>query len=114
MTLAELGGVTSLMLGYTKWTEDQEYRSGEEQKRIPSIIQSHSSNDRQIERPQIIFEMNKLLKDEEVPPLCSQTTLHFQGLISWRELPICNNQQRSKAPQQRARHTVLITTKKLN
>lgn len=67
------------MLGYTKWTEDQEYRSGEEQKRIPSIIQSHSSNDRQIERPQIIFEMNKLLKDEEVPPSLLANHFTFPG-----------------------------------
>lgn len=64
MTLAELGGVISLMLGYKKWTEAQEYHSREEQKRISSIIQSHPSNERQIERPQIIFKTNKLLKDE--------------------------------------------------
>lgn len=69
MTVAELGGVTGLMLGYTKWTEDQEYHSRETQKRISSIIQSHPSNDRQIERPQIIFRTNKLLKDSACKPL---------------------------------------------
>lgn len=53
---------------YKKRTEDQERCGREEQRRISSIIQSHLSNDSQIERPRIIFKTNKLLKDE-VPSL---------------------------------------------
>lgn len=91
---------------YKKWTEAQE--STEEQKRISSIIQSHPSNDRQIERPQIIFKTNKLLKDE-VPPLLAS---HFKFLRPYLFETIANLQQSAeiKAPQQCAQCAVLITT----
>lgn len=110
MTLAQLGAISGLMLDIQKWTEDQE--STEEQKRISSIIQSHPSNDRQIERPQIIFKTNKLLKDE-VPPLLAS---HFKFLRPYLFETIANLQQSAeiKAPQQCAQCAVLIMTGKLN
>lgn len=67
---------------YKKRTEDQERCGREEQRRISSIIQSHLSNDSQIERPRIIFKTNKLLKDE-VPSLLANHLEFFKALSLW-------------------------------
>lgn len=48
-------------------TEDLWACSGEQQKRISSIIQSHPSNDHQRQRPWVIFKPDKLLKGVSVP-----------------------------------------------
>lgn len=90
LTLAELGRMSSLMLRYTKLKPKiRNAAAKEEQKRISSIIQSHPSNDRQIERPWIIFKTNKLLKDE-VP---SQLANHFKFPRPYLFETIANLQQ---------------------
>lgn len=48
-------------------TEDLWGCCGEQQKRISSIIQSHPSNGHQRQRPWVIFQPDKLLKDISVP-----------------------------------------------
>lgn len=70
------GGVTRWMLGYTKldWISG----SREEPERISSIIKSRSSDDRQIERPWVIFKTNKLLKDEVPLLLLLLDANHFK------------------------------------
>lgn len=102
MTLLELGGVSSLMLRYTKVDQDQERRSREEKKRISSIIQSHPSNDRQIERPWIIFKTNKLLKNE-VPSLLAS---HFKFPRPYLFETIANLQQSAEIKSPLAAGTV--------
>lgn len=108
-----MGKKSSLILGHIqKWTEYQEYCSGEGHKRISSIIQSNPSNDRQIERPRIIFKTNKLLKDE-VPTLLAN---HFKFPRPYLFETIANLQQSAeiKSFSAGAQCAVLIMTEKLN